>query len=961
MSSLQRRAAHEYSLRRAASVLVGTLSIIAALAGVLAIPASAQQPTAAIATSCLQSGSNLDAGYTPFSLALGDLNSDGKVDLVIANRELGSVSVALGNGLGSFQPRVSFNVGYQPYLVALGDVNGDGKLDLATANFGSNDVSVLLGNGAGNFSAAGSHTVGLSPRAVAVRDVSGDGKPDLVVANMGGSSVSVLFGTGTGSFNAAVQYTVAGHPQILAIDDLNGDGRVDLVVPSDAGISVLLGTGSGTFGAATNYPVTTLGYGSNFALLRDLNDDGFLDAVATTGGGNTVSVLLGTGTGGFGPPVTYPVGSNPVSVAFGDLNSDTIPDLAVANWYSNSVSLLYGNGDGTYQAATDYIAGGGQVNSVTLGDLNADSRLDLLVANYTYSTVTVMLGQAADLSPPTGSITINQGAAVTASPNVTLNIGAQDVGCGVASMAFSNDGVSFGTFEPYASTKAWTLQAGDGLKTVYAMFKDRAHNTSPIVSTAIVLDQLAPTGGVQINSGAMYTTNRNVGLSLAASDVGTGVRYMALFDGLTSSGWISYTASAGWLLAGADGIKTVTARFRDLAGNISDPSTDTIVLDTLAPSVTMSPLSSYQFSPTFSVGLSGSDATSGISNYDVQFRDGANGAWTGWLTATTATSTSFSGQDGHTYSFRARAHDNAGNTSAFTSGNSTTTVDATPPLVERFLINSGALQTTGIAVSLSVGASDPASGVDAMSFSNDGTSWSAWQPYATIAIWSLPAGDGVKTVYGRFRDAAGNTSALASDSIVLNTFVDTEYGLTINNGALFTNQISVTLSIGAPLGTTQLQVSNDGGFSGSAWEPYTGSKAWQISQYGTYVLPRIVYLRYKDQNGIVSGVYQDDIILDVLPPLGRVRILPSGGTQSLASAGVMLQLSASDDVSGVAGMRLSNQPGFEGVSWQPYATSLAWDMPGASVYVQFRDHAGNISQTYVASQERPIYVPGIWR
>jgi hypothetical protein len=187
-------------------------------------------------------------------------------------------------------------------------------------------------------------------------------------------------------------------------------------------------------------------------------------------------------------------------------------------------------------------------------------------------------------------------------------------------------------------------------RTVYVKFKDRADNSSQTVSATIVLDQAVPTGSVAINNGADYITNRNVTLALAANDSGTGARYMHLSDGVTSSGWISYTTSAAWALSSGDGSKTVTVRWRDLAGNISTPATDTIVLDTLPPSVTISPLSSYQASPTFPVSVSGTDATSGVASYDVQFRDGLGGAWTGWLTATTSTTTSFSGQEGHTYS-----------------------------------------------------------------------------------------------------------------------------------------------------------------------------------------------------------------------------------------------------------------------------------------------------------------------
>jgi hypothetical protein len=401
-------------------------------------------------------------------------------------------------------------------------------------------------------------------------------------------------------------------------------------------------------------------------------------------------------------------------------------------------------------------------------------------------------------------------------------------------------------------------------------------------------------------------------------------------------------------------------RWRDLAGNISAPAT--IALDTLPPSVSVAPLSLYQASSVFAVSVSGSDTTSGVASYDLEFRDGASGAWVSWLTGTAAATANFTGQDGHSYSFRARAHDRAGNTGAFSAGDATTTVDLTAPSVDHFLVNFGALQTTGVTVSLSIGASDTTSGVAAMSFSNDGATWDDWQPYATTAIWSLDPGDGEKTVFARFRDAAGNISPVASDSIVLNTFADTEYGVTINSGALFTNQTTVTLTLGAHLGTTQMQVSNDGGFAGAAWEPYSGQKLWQISQYGVYVLPRVVYVRFKDQNGIVTSTYQDDIILDVLPPQGQVSILPPGSVPSLAGAAVTLRLNAADDVSGVAGMRLSNQPNFAGASWEPYASTRPWNLAsGTSVYVQFRDYAGNISQTYVASQQTAVYLPMLWR
>jgi hypothetical protein len=207
-------------------------------------------------------------------------------------------------------------------------------------------------------------------------------------------------------------------------------------------------------------------------------------------------------------------------------------------------------------------------------------------------------------------------------------------------------------------------------------------------------------------------------------------------------------------------------------------------------------------------------------------------------------------------------------------------------------------------------------------------------------------------VYGRFRDTAGNVSSVVSDTIELNTTVDPEYGLTINEGALFTNQTAVTLTISARPGTAQMKVSNDGGFAGAAWESYAIHKAWTITHYGSYVIPRVVYIRYKDVSGNVSATYQDDIILDVTPPTGSVSIVGPGGLSRLLATNsiVTLSLSATDDVSGVGGMLLSNTPDFGGASWEAYATIRIWDLGNNNtVYVRFRDNAGNISQTYSAS------------
>jgi hypothetical protein len=290
-------------------------------------------------------------------------------------------------------------------------------------------------------------------------------------------------------------------------------------------------------------------------------------------------------------------------------------------------------------------------------------------------------------------------------------------------------------------------------------------------------------------------------------------------------------------------------------------------------------------------------------------------------------------------------------------------VDSTGPAAGGLTINGGALNSSSTNATLTVSASDATDNASdlSMSFSNDGTAWSAWQSYSTIASWTLTSGDGAKTVYGKFKDPAGNVSSVVSDTINLDTTVATDYGVTVNDGALFTNQVTVTLKIGAKPGTAQMQVSNEGDFAGSTWEPYTTYRSWQVTQYLSYVIPRLVYVRYKDPSGNVSSTYLDDIILDVTAPIGSISIVAADSMRMRAST-VTLALSATDDVSGVGSMMISNRADFVGASWQAYAMSAAWTLDvNNTVYVRFRDNAGNVSQTYSAQGQSNLFLPLVVR
>jgi hypothetical protein len=189
------------------------------------------------------------AGPYPVSVAVGDFKANGRLDLAVANaNENGTVSVLLGNGDGSFKPAVSYAAGVNPAGVAVGDFTGSGKLDLVVTNddfYNVGTVSVLLGNGDGTFQPAVPYVAGLAPWAVAVGDFTGDGKLDLAVTSYDFATVAVLLGNGDGSFQPAVFYQTPAGAISVAVGDFTGDGFPDLAVANhyDTSVSVLINDG----------------------------------------------------------------------------------------------------------------------------------------------------------------------------------------------------------------------------------------------------------------------------------------------------------------------------------------------------------------------------------------------------------------------------------------------------------------------------------------------------------------------------------------------------------------------------------------------------------------------------------------------------------------------------------------------------------------------------------------------
>lgn len=355
-------------------------------------------PLAAPPATSFAGPNNYPTGHVPNSVAFGELNGDGKLDLVIANAGPGeanpsgkTVSVLLNRGDGRFGVRRDYRTGLSPTSVAIGDLNGDGKMDLATANEDGNSVSVLLNAGDGSFQTRRDFGTGGRPYSVAIGDVNEDGKLDLASANaaFGEHTISVLLNRVDGNFEPKRDYPVRYGPEWVTIGDLNGDGKPDLAF-AGSGVSVLLNSGSGSFEAEAHYPTPR---GSASVAIGDLNGDGKADLATANVATDTTSVLLNRGDGSFGVRRDYRAGDSPFSVAIGDVNGDGTSDLVTANDDGRSVSVLANTGSGSFQPKRDYRTGpidAGPV-SVALGDVNGDHRPDAATANQRVDSVSVLI------------------------------------------------------------------------------------------------------------------------------------------------------------------------------------------------------------------------------------------------------------------------------------------------------------------------------------------------------------------------------------------------------------------------------------------------------------------------------------------------------------------------------------------------------------------------------------------
>ncbi|HSC37684.1 MAG TPA: FG-GAP-like repeat-containing protein, partial [Chitinophagaceae bacterium] len=412
----------------------------------------------------------------PADVFSADIDGDGKPDLVEVNQNANTVSVFRNTGFGSgiaFAARVDFATGSSPFGLTIGDINGDGKPDLVVTNIdgSASSISVLKNTstpGTVSFATkldyATGNSIGSYPQSASISDLDGDGAPDIAVVNSDGTLS--LFRNRSGAsgiyFDYRLNYAIAGGPQSVAIGDLDGDGLPDIAVANTSSsanpsITIFRNTsvpGAFSFVATTNIPT---GNGPYSVSIGDLDGDGKPDmAVADA---NTffdglnyfynVSVIKNTSTSGnisFAPKLDYHVSNYPSWVSISDLDGDGKPDLAVANrdggisGTGNSVSVLRNTCTGgtmSFDAKADYATGVNPL-SVSISDIDGDGKPDIITTNNSSNTISILRNLMATGAPkPTVSsfTPVSAGTGTTVTIRGTHFAGATAVGFGGVSAA----------------------------------------------------------------------------------------------------------------------------------------------------------------------------------------------------------------------------------------------------------------------------------------------------------------------------------------------------------------------------------------------------------------------------------------------------------------------------------------------------------------------------------------------
>ncbi|HRQ71724.1 MAG TPA: FG-GAP-like repeat-containing protein [Phycisphaerales bacterium] len=477
------------------------------------------------------------ASSQPRTVSLGDMDGDGRTDVVVANSQQGRVSVHFnisnGTQYAMFDPQPHvYNVGGGARAAAVARINNDPHPDIITADASLGRVSVLLNLGNGFFIPGTPVTVGGSPQDIIAADLDGTNGDDAALVSSTDSSVKILLNTG-GSLGPATSITVGGLPTSIVAADFNLDGHPDLAVADETGdrVVVLINNGAGAFTIAHDIPVGD----RPFAIAAgDLDNDGRPD-IATANFNDGTATILFNRPGGFDrTDLANP--TRPTAVAMADLDGDGVNDLIVTDSQTSSFTVYLGVEGAPPVKERTYLEVRSP-NRIAVHDFNQDGRLDLAVNSASANGITVVNG--ADPRHATGLFANGAGCA-TSDYHMEFNVAFQS--------AQSPDPVAQ-LQDTYDAWRTGLLGRPDAVRSAASLSTDRLPLGSTASMTidvrdwmdapvdpglAVVVEHAPDSAGIATASAATDNGNGTYTVHLATGDAPPGSRgvdrYLVLLD-----------------------------------------------------------------------------------------------------------------------------------------------------------------------------------------------------------------------------------------------------------------------------------------------------------------------------------------------------------------------------------------------------------------------------------------------
>jgi len=542
-----------------------------------------------------------------------------------------------------------------------------------------------------------------------------------------------------------------------------------------------------------------------------------------------------------------------------------------------------------------------------------------------------------DTSPPFGErILINEGDFYTKTGEVSLRIAATDAH---KMMLSENKNFKDAKWEAYQTRKDWKFSDVDGKKEIYVKFKDIAGNESNYATDDIEKDVTPPTNGkIVLNRGEQKTLFANAHAQVSAD----GATFMQVSNRPDFAGeiWKSYHNNDIYVpLDKTPGIKKVYARFKDDAGNVSDPVSTEILLEVkpvgLKIAIDENAVFCNRTNREVNLKIFAKEAKEMMLSNNPDF-NGAN--WEPYREGKTWQLSEKDGLKKVYVKFRSRTETISETVS------DDIILDTTAPIGKSMELNRGLPNTFEKKVVVTVEAQDAIY----MQLSEDSLFMNVqWTGYTNRDFYyQFKDFAGIHTLYTRFKDEAGNISNTISAKVKIQ-INPVSIGIIIDNDAKYCTDPDrkVKLFVGAR-SATEMMLSNKENFAGANWEPYQKQKEW-ILEEGEGV--KKVYVKLKSKTGIESDPKYDEIILDILPPQ-NTNIKINGGSERTTKPEVEIALFAKDAIS----QQISKYPDFKRAKWLPYNNEPLKYFIGNeggtyTIYARFKDVSGNISKAVADS------------